>query len=191
MRSKATQWLLSVWGLMDPLYYACSRLEYVGGKENGCRSIFRVRLLRYKGETIRLSDGTTIAANDWLLKIHLHNVRLLRELMQYRGDIQKGRYIFEQVKASLPYVAHHLYHHKQSSRIKGIIGVTMLNKGCERLGFDVIDIANSFYRWLKMASHWPMMTVAQHRLMPLVRPPKYLVMSKEKLFSLYGCHLIH
>ncbi|MGG3161250.1 hypothetical protein ABEO87_05920 [Geobacillus stearothermophilus] len=176
---------------MDPLYYACSRLEYVGGKENGCRSIFRVRLLRYKGETIRLSDGTTIAANDWLLKIHLHNVRLLRELMQYRGDIQKGRYIFEQVKASLPYVAHHLYHHEQSACIKGIIGVTMLNKGCERLGFDVIDIADSFYRWLKMASHWPMMTVAQHRLMPLVRPPKYLLMSKEKLFSLYGYHLIH
>ncbi len=116
MKDKAMQWLLSAWGVIDPIYYACSRLEYAGEAADGRRSIFRVRPLQYKGETIRLSDGTTIAANDWLLKIHLHNVRLLRELMQYRSDIQKGRYIFEQVKTGLPYVAYHLYDVKQRMR---------------------------------------------------------------------------
>ncbi|ADU94224.1 YkoP family protein [Geobacillus sp. Y412MC52] len=191
MKDKAMQWLLSAWGGIDPIYYACSRLEYAGEAADGRRSIFRVRPLQYKGETIRLSDGTTIAANDWLLKIHLHNVRLLRELMQYRSDIQKGRYIFEQVKTGLPYVAYHLYHHEQSARIKGIIGITMLNKGCERLGFETVDIANPLYRWFKTASLLPLMAVAKSRVSPLSRPPKYLLMSKGKLFSLYGCHLIH
>ncbi|NNV05869.1 hypothetical protein [Geobacillus sp. C56-T2] len=191
MKEKAVQSLVALWRMLDPIYYACSRLEYAMEGNGGRRSIFRVRPLKYKGETIYLSDGTTIRNDDWLLKIHLHNVRLMCELLRYDSDMKRGRYLFEQVKAGLPHVAHHLYHHEQSSRIKGIIGVTMLNKGCERLGFDTVDIGNSFYRWFKMASHWPIMTLAQRRLVPLVRPPKYLVMSKEKLFSLYGCHLIH
>lgn len=191
MKEKAVQCLLAMWGAVDPIYYACSPLEYAGEEADGRRSIFRVRPLQYRGETIRLSDGTTIEANDWLLKIHLHNVRLVRELLHCKSDIKKGRYIFEQVKTGLPYVAYHLYHHEQSARMKGIIGITMLNKGCERLGFEIVDIANPLYRWFKTVSLLPLMTVAKSCMSPFSRPPKYLVMSKEKLFSLYGCHLIH
>ncbi|OQP06103.1 hypothetical protein B1690_09710 [Geobacillus sp. 46C-IIa] len=191
MKEKAVQCLLAMWGVIDPIYYACSRLEYAGEARDGLRSIFRVRPLQYKGETIRLSDGTTIAANDWLLKIHLHNVRLVRDLFRYDSDIKKGRYILEQVKAGLPYVAYHLYHHEQSERMKGIIGITMLNKGCERLGFETVDISNPLYRWFKTLALVPMMAVARPGLSPFSRPPKYLLMSKEKLFSLYGYHLIH
>jgi hypothetical protein len=186
MREKARQCVLAVWGAFDPIYYACSRLEYAGTARNGCQPIFRVRVTRYKGREVVLSDGTKIRKNDLLLKIHLHNVRLIRELLRFKSEIKKGRYIFEQVKAGLPYVAHYVRHHEQFSEIKGIIGITALNKGCERLGFETFSIVNPFYKLFKTIAHVPMTMVAQLRFQPMGRPPKYLFMSKKKLLTLYG-----
>jgi hypothetical protein len=191
MKEKARQCVLAVWGALDPIYYACSRLEYVGRTRSGCQPIFRVRITRYKGREVVLSDGTKIQKNDLLLKIHLHNVRLIRELLRFDSEIKKGRYIFEQVKAGLPYVAHYVRNHEQFPEIKGIIGITMLNKGCERLGFETFSIVNPFYKWFKTIMLIPMTAVAQLRFQPVGRPPKYLFMSKKKLLALYGYQPIH
>lgn len=67
---------LNLWGWIDPIYFRFTRLDYV---ENhlGKRTIMRVRLTKYKGREITLSDGTVIHKNDLLLKIHLHNIKLL------------------------------------------------------------------------------------------------------------------
>ncbi|WP_425439782.1 YkoP family protein [Parageobacillus galactosidasius] len=48
MKAKARQCVLAVWGAFDPIYYACSRLEYVEDTWNGFRSIFRVRVTKYR-----------------------------------------------------------------------------------------------------------------------------------------------
>jgi hypothetical protein len=191
MKEKARQCVLAVWGALDPIYYACSRLEYVGRIRNGYQPIFRVRVTRYKGREVVLSDGTKIRKNDLLLKIHLHNVRLIRELLRFDSEIKKGRYIFEQVKAGLPYVAHYVRHHEQFSEIKAIIGITMLNKGCERLGFETFSIVNPLYKWFKTIVLIPMITVSQLRFYRIGRSPKYLFMSKNKLLTLYGYQPIH
>lgn len=191
MKEKARQYALAVWGALDPIYYACSRLEYVENKRDGCRPIFRVRITKYKGREIVLSDGTKIQKNDLLLKIHLHNVRLIRELLCLNSEIKKGRYIFEQVKAGLPHIANYVRNHEQFSEIKGIIGITMLNKGCERLGFETFSIVNPFYKWFKTAVMMPIIVVSQFRFSAFRRPPKYLFMSKDKLLTLYDCQPSH
>lgn len=110
-----------------------------------------------------LSDGTKIQKNDLLLKIHLHNIRLTRELLHLNSEIKKGCYIYEQVKEGLPYIANYLRNHEQFSEIKGIIGITMLNKGCERLGFETFSIVNPFYKWFKTIAFIPMIVVSQLR----------------------------
>ncbi|GCD82837.1 YkoP family protein [Parageobacillus thermoglucosidasius] len=191
MKEKARQCALAVWGAFDPIYYACSRLEYVGDTWGRCRPVFRVRVTKYKGREVVLSDGTKIQKNDLLVKIHLHNVRLIRELLRLDSEIKKGRYIFEQVKAGLPYIANYIRNHEQFSEIKGIIGITMLNKGCERLGFETFSIVNPFYKWFKTAVMMPMIAISQLRFSPVRRPPKYLFMSKEKLLTLYDYQPIH
>ena len=191
MKEKARQCVLAVWGAFDPIYYACSRLEYVGDTWKGCQPIFRVRATRYKGREVVLSDGTKIQKNDLLLKIHLHNVRLIRELLHLDSEIKKGRYIYEQVKEGLPYIANYLRNHEQCSEIKGIIGITMLNKGCERLGFETFSIVNPFYKWFKTIVMITMIIVSQLRFYSIRRPPKYLFMSKDKLLTLYGYQPIH
>jgi hypothetical protein len=183
---KMKQCFLAIWSVFDPIYYFCSRLEYVQDKSKN-RDIFRVRLTKYKGRDIMLSDGTHITKNDLLIKIHLHNNRLVNELTRLNSEIKKGRLIYEQVKRGLPNLAIYLQRHEQFANIKGIIGITVLNKGSERLGFETFSIINPFYKWYKQMTIVPMYLISISRLDSLRRPPKYLFMSKDKLIKLYGC----
>jgi hypothetical protein len=183
---KVRQCFLAVWKVLDPIYYACSRLEYIEDA-NQHRHIFRVRLTRYKGREVILSDGTKIKKNDLLLKIHLHNARLIRELIRFDSEIKKVRFVYEQVKKGLPYVAEYLQHHEQFTDVKGLIGITVLNKGCERLGFETFSIVNPFYKWFKKIVFLPMYFISQFRFDSIRRPPKYLFMSTQQLMRLYGC----
>jgi hypothetical protein len=180
------QCFLAIWSVLDPIYYFCSRLEYVEDNTKS-RDIFRVRLTKYKGRDIVLSDGTKITKNDLLLKIHLHNVRLIRELIRLDSEIKKGRLIYEQVKRGLPNLTGYLQRHEQFANIKGIIGITILNKGCERLGFETFSIINPIYKWYKQMTFVPIYLISQFRLDSFRRSPKYLFMSKNKLIKLYAC----
>ena len=49
-----------------------------------------------------LSVGTQINKNDTLVKIHLHNVRLLKEIKNMNSKLKKAKVIFNYVKRSLP-----------------------------------------------------------------------------------------
>ncbi|MDQ0155042.1 YkoP family protein [Robertmurraya andreesenii] len=178
--------ILSIWNWLDPFYYSCSRLTYVTSSGD---NIFRIRLTKYKGRAITLSDGTMIQKNDTLVKIHLHNVRLLMELMNIESELRKAKMIYRHVQNSLPGVEHFIQEHFSASNVKGIVGITSLNKGCERLGFEIVDILNPFYRWFKIFAFLPI-GVLSHRGANILRivkvtRPTYLFMSKSKLIQMY------
>lgn len=177
-------YIISFWSLLDPFYFRCTRLSYLTPKED---TIFRVRVTKYKGRQIILSDGTRINKNDTLLKIHLHNVRLLKELKGINSEMKKARMIYNYVKRSLPYVEKFIRNHPYSHQIKGIIGITSLNKGSERLGFEVYDISNPFYWWFKQIAFLPISILAYSNINNAVKGhnPSYLFMSTKKLSDLY------
>ena len=145
-------YIISIWDLIDPLYYHCTRLTYLPPKED---NIFRVRLTKYKGRNMVLSDGTQINKNDTLVKIHLHNVRLLKEFKNMNSEMKKAKMIYYYVKRSLPGIDIYIQNHPHSNEIKGIIGITTLNKGCERLGFEIFDISHPIYKWFKQITFLP------------------------------------
>ncbi|MCQ6277341.1 hypothetical protein JMM81_20935 [Bacillus sp. V3B] len=178
-------YLISIWGLIDPLYYHCTRLTYLPTKED---NIFRVRLTKYKGRNIVLSDGTQIKKNDALVKIHLHNVRLLKEFKSMNSEIKKAKMIYNYVKRSLPGIDLYIQNHSHSSEIKGIIGITTLNKGCERLGFEIFDISHPIYKWFKQIAFSPIeMISSQNSFLHVLKhhKPSYLLMSTDKLSNMY------
>ena len=85
--------LIQVWSILDSFYLFCTRLkclEQISGNTN----VFRVRLTRYKGREVVLSDGTIVKKNDLLIKIHLHNVSLLKEMRACSMKISKKHYSF-------------------------------------------------------------------------------------------------
>ncbi|RHW42067.1 hypothetical protein D1B31_05355 [Neobacillus notoginsengisoli] len=179
------QYIVSAWDLLDPFYYRCTRLTYLENHDN----IFRVRLTRYKGRELILSDGVRISKNDLLVKIHLHNVRLLKEIYPLRSEIRKAKMIYQHVHQSLPGIEGYVRSHKRSAEIKGIIGITTLCTGSERLGFEVFDILHPAYKLLKWTAFLPITFLSANgstlRKMSRMPPPGYLVMSKDKLHRLY------
>jgi hypothetical protein len=185
MMVKVRFYFISIWTILDPLYYFFTRLTYIDGENH--QTIFRIRLTRYKGIPLKLSDGTTVNKNDLMIKIHLHNVKLLKELSKIEGETKKARLIYKKVLEGLPHLAQYLSNHPRYDEIKGIIGISMLNKGCERLGFETFYIKNKWYCRLKQIVFIPMYLLTVNRITTnsLYRPPKYLVMLKEVLINRY------
>ena len=148
------QRLIQVWATLDSLYLFCTRLECLE-KITGNSNAFRVRLTRYKGSEVILSDGTLIKKNDLLVKIHLHNVRILKEMQCIDGNFKKSLFLYNKVQASLPDLAFFIINHNNKDQIKGIIGITMIAKGYRRLGFESFSLTSHSYLWFKRIAHYP------------------------------------
>jgi hypothetical protein len=178
-------YILSFWSFMDPIYFYFSRLSYLPCENN----ILRVRVTRYKGKNIVLSDGTQIKRNDLLVKIHLHNAKLLKELKDIKSELLRGKRIYRLVQRSLPELDTFVRTHTHANEIKGIIGITMLNKGCSRLGFEVVSISHPIYKWFKWLAFLPIELLSSQSAMNtstlLEHKPNYLLMSKNTLSKLY------
>ncbi|WP_226036871.1 YkoP family protein [Aquibacillus saliphilus] len=181
------RFLLPIWTKLDPIYFKVSRLSYPINKHTS-DTILRVRVTKYKGRNITLMDGTSINTNDKLVKIHLHNVRLLNELKDVKSDIKKTRILYQYVKQSLPGLDEYIQKNSHGSDIKGVVGITSLTKCCERLGFEVIQISHPFYKKFKWVSFLLINILSHDKLSlqsVLKQSPNYLFLSKQKLTSLY------
>ncbi|WP_163970528.1 YkoP family protein [Oceanobacillus halotolerans] len=174
-------YLLHIWNVIDPIYYTCSRLRYVPDQEKG-NTLFRVRLTTYKGCTAILRDGTVIKKGDKLLKIHLHNVRMLHEMQSISSEMKRAVYTYHVVKRALPKLASYLEKHPKHDEIKGIIGITGLYRGAGRLGFEIVPIKNTFYKLYKKGTFMPINFLANTKG---PKTPYYLFMSKEQIMKRY------
>ncbi|MFB4162356.1 hypothetical protein ACE1TI_00680 [Alteribacillus sp. JSM 102045] len=180
------------WTVLDPFYFKLTRLTDLYDSSDRFNNIFRVRLTSYKGTDVTLSDGTKINKNDTLLKIHLHNIRLINEMNSLQSDIHKVLYLYKMVQQSLPGLAAYIQNLENNDQIKGIMGITLLNKGCARLGFESFDITNPFYKCFKLLPSLAisMLATPTASLSSLrKKQPKYIFMSKEKLFA--SCNKTH
>jgi hypothetical protein len=180
-------WFLSIWYLLDPIYFSFTRLAYVKD-EREQNLIFRVRDTIYRGREIILSDGTVIQKNDRLLKIHLHNAKLLKDLHPITCEVARGRYIFQSVLASLPALAAFVEGHPHKEDLKGIIGITTLHRGCRRLGFETHEIKSRYYQLYKKITFILIIflsTSSFSKQSIQKQQPKYLFMSTEGLYSRY------
>ncbi len=179
---------LQVWGICDHIYLLCTRLQCLEHISNNY-NILRVRLTHYKGHDVVLLDGTMIKKNDLLVKIHLHNVRLLKEMKCLDQSINKSIYLYKKVQQSLPDLAIFIIQHKQSDQIKGIIGITMIDKGFKRLGFEPASLSSLPYLWFKRLALYPIHFLSSSK--PSTKrkhtpTPQYLFMSKDGICKKYG-----
>lgn len=179
--------ILKLWSIIDPIYFSCTRLQCLE-QITGHSNIFRVRLTRYKGREVQLSDGTLIRKNDTLVKIHLHNVRILREMQSF-DEFKKSVFLYKKVQESLPDLAFYISHHKNRNQIKGIIGISFIDKGYKRFGFESFPCSSLSYIWFKRLALYPIhflsrtSRTSKKKRFPI---PQYLFMSKNTLCKKYG-----
>ncbi|TMN22650.1 YkoP family protein [Lentibacillus cibarius] len=172
-------YLLTLWNTLDPVYYNFTRLHNVADHDRN-KTIFRVRLTKYKGSFVILEDGTAIRKNDVLLKIHLHNVRMIRELKNCKSQVQRALVLYRMVRNDLQHLSSYIEGHPRCHDIKAIIGITMLDKGTRRLGFEAFAIKNRYYRLFKQLTCAFINFIAGRADRT---PPCYLFMSTNRLLN--------
>lgn len=179
--------IILLWNFLDPFYQSCTRLTFPIEKKKD--NIFRIRLTKYKGRNVILSDGTNICKNDTLVKIHIHNVKLISELKDINSDFKRASILYKRVKHSLPDVYMYIANHPRREKIKGILGISSLNRGSEHLGFDTFDIHHPLYKRFKQIAFFSISYLSRKNgsIRDLIKQqPKYLMMSKQMLKKKYG-----
>ncbi|MBU9712585.1 YkoP family protein [Evansella tamaricis] len=177
-------YILGAWEIADPVYHKLRNFTTIETKDKF--PVLRVQLIRYRGPEHTLSNGELIKKGDYLIKIHLHNIRLIKYLEKVVSPTRKTLLLYQMVKNALPGLAQFIKNHQLNQRIKGICGVTMLNKLVERLGFEIKPISNTYYRLLKCCSQIPIHFLSTGRFTGVFDRTRvnYLFMSKNKLLEL-------
>lgn len=181
--------LLEAWRVWDFIYQHFTRLEYVD-KKNG--NIFRIVFCKYKGPQLVTRDGVEINYGDYIVKLHIHNLKLTKMLKGITDETRLGLNTLKIVKSSLPELALYIERNPKREDVKAIIGTTFLHRGVNKLGFDVacvpasikFKIKNEYLKLLLSLIH-------PNGLNRLKTKPnelylKRVYMSKESLFNYYA-----
>lgn len=180
--------LLTLWGLWDDVYQRCTRLRYI---EKGA-NIFRVVLLRYRGETLVTDDQQVIRNGDLILKIHIHNYYFATLCKGVKDELRLALLLRRHIMQSLPKLASYLESMAQKEEVKGIVGTTMLHKGVQPLGFSISDVPmNWFFRYKRWYLRLLLRIIhpdGKRRVQTwdTEMPLKRVYMSKDMLLQRYG-----
>lgn len=180
--------LLMLWGYWDSIYQRCTRLRYV---EKG-NNIFRIVLLRYRGEPLITSDQRVINPGDLIVKLHIHNYYFATLCKGIKDDLRQALLLRRHIMLSLPKLAAYLERLERREEIKGIVGTTMLHKGVEPLGFSISDVPMTWFfrykRWYLRLMLRIIHPEGKRRMQSWKQemPLKRVYMSKDQLLGRYG-----
>lgn len=107
--------------------------------------LFFYRVVPYHGKTLTLSDGSKIAAKDPVVELHMDNKKLLKLMSEARSMMQLAVMLLREAKKSMPLLARKLAADEAVQPAKGLYGVSMINRGVEQFGFDVLPIPKGFF----------------------------------------------
>jgi hypothetical protein len=179
--------ILMLWGVWDTIYQRCTRLRYIDKGNN----IFRIVLLRYRGEPLVTTDQRVICHGDLILKLHIHNYYFATLCKGVKDDLRVTLLLRHHIMRSLPQLAAYLDGHEERDRIKGVVGTTMLHKGVKPLGFSISDVPMTWFfrykRWYLRLMVRLIHPDGKRRIERWDRemPLKRVYMSKEELLRRY------
>ncbi|MGZ4134000.1 MAG: YkoP family protein [Tumebacillaceae bacterium] len=180
---------LALWQCGDHIYRKLRRFDY---QDLEGRNVFRIRLRTYEGPDVQLPDGSEVKQGDDVGFLHLYNIRLQRLVKDIKSENRRVLVVAREVQRSLPELAEFIRTHPRGQRVKALIGVTLLNRGVEPLGFTVSKLPDT--AWFRF-KNWYM------RLLVVLCHPdgrqrlrrghsslmlKRVVMTVEELFRRYG-----
>ena len=166
--------------------------EHLYAKIHGVRrideqNIFRLSLTKYRGPDLYDEKGTLLARKgDCIGEIHFDNIRF-----QAAGsNLQRaGIKALKLVRQSLPVLAEYLTTQPEFRDVKVYVGTTLLDKGAQGLGFNVLDYPYSngyligILQKIIMRIYHP--AGKKRKTESLDRKPKMVWISKDKLLDMY------
>lgn len=154
-------------------------------------SVIGYVIRRYPGRSLTGSDGATLCRGELVIELHL-NSRLLAAKTAGATTHQRVLFLLRELIAGLRAIARLARSDPDLASVRGVWGLTILNRGVEPLGFTVVDMRPGLIRWMT-ALYLKWLLSAYHpdgperlhqREEALV--PRELFMSTGMLLSRYG-----
>lgn len=124
--------LRAVWGIWEATFERMNRIERIGDE----RSILRIGIVSYRGLPHTLRNGRRVEPGDRVAELHFRNPRIA-----VLGAIRAVKAMHRTMRD----LAQMLETDPKLQDIDVLFGVSVIFRGPERLGFEVVDM--DFNRW--------------------------------------------
>ncbi|GGG19718.1 polysaccharide deacetylase family protein [Paenibacillus abyssi] len=133
--------LVSAWLGWERLFHYLFRLEAVDHGEG----IFHFRIRPYRGKTLELKDGHKIGNNDKVIELHFDNKKLFQIMRRSKSLMQMAIYVIREVERALPKLARQISGRQEFNDVRGLYGISMINRGSESFGFNVLELPEGLF----------------------------------------------
>ncbi|MTT32386.1 hypothetical protein GMB86_10250 [Terrilactibacillus sp. BCM23-1] len=139
--------ILKIWSIWEHGYHYFLRLK-LGHAED----LLYFKVKTYTGPSLKLNDDEYLNKGDTVIELHFNNKLLFKNFMNAKSEIQMATNLVRSMKLTLQRFDTYLNEiEDQKLDIKALYGVTILYKGAEFLGFNVIDVPSKWSsRWLQL-----------------------------------------
>ncbi|WP_081757029.1 polysaccharide deacetylase family protein [Gorillibacterium massiliense] len=155
-------------------------------------TFLQIRLREYHGSSMVLGDGVRIEKGDLVAEMHLNNDTLYQLGRTSRNAVHLAIQMIRRTEQILPQIATLFKSDPGYKDVKGLYGVSLINRGLEHLGFTVLDLPKgpfSFFtkiylRFLMYVVHSQGRTRLKQKTELLV--PKIICISAQELENRYA-----
>ncbi|MCQ4086258.1 polysaccharide deacetylase family protein [Saccharibacillus sp. JS10] len=138
--SPIKKWLVAGWLQYEKGFKWAFRLQEAEGAP-----FFHFRKTKYSGQTLELEHGQQLKKGDTVVELHLDNKMLFEFSSRSRSSMQTAIQIVRETERSLPKIAEYIRQDPKLRDTKGLYGVSMINRGPEQFGFQVLDLPETIF----------------------------------------------
>ncbi|OUS77819.1 polysaccharide deacetylase family protein [Paenibacillus sp. MY03] len=142
-RSIVKRFAISLWLMWEQAFHAVFRLKKVGESEIPA---FHYRVTKYTGEPVTFANGKGVNKGDDIAEIHFDNKLLSSIAATSKSPLATGLRLIREVENALPALANQLAEDAAAQSIKAVYGVTMIHRGADRLGFEVFQLPEGWFK---------------------------------------------
>jgi len=142
-RSFGKRVIIKLWLGWEFLFHKVMRLKPVSTRE---KPFLYYRLLTHKGKDLAMNDGQALRRGDMFAELHFDNHKLSELAFVSKNPLVVAVKVIREVEAALPTLAEMLLAESKAAQIKGIQGITMINRGADKLGFVIHDLPEGLFK---------------------------------------------
>ncbi len=134
--------IISLWLGWEKVFHTLFRLKKAG---NSPEPAFYYRVITYKGPTMPFADGGQVSKGDKIAELHFDNKLLSGIAVNSKSPIAAGLRLLREVEQALPQLADEISNDPDAQDIKAVYGVTMIHRGADRLGFEIVSMPEGWF----------------------------------------------
>lgn len=133
--------VVKLWLLWEAIFHKMFRLKTV----NPSDPLLHYRVRKYSGKSIELEDKTMLQKGDQVVELHLDNEKMFQMGIRSRSPVHLAIQMIRSMEKEFPRLAQLLAQDPAAMDAKALYGVSMVNRGPEQFGFQIVDLKDGLF----------------------------------------------